>query len=1754
MEEEQNMPPDPVLDLPTVVADAPSTQSQLSPIESLPADLPVEASAATESVALDEPPAAAIKPTPVLARPRQPFNWQALFGLLGVLLLAGYLRFNGLNWDEFQHVHPDERFLTMVESALELPKSFSEYMDSDLSPLNPANRGYTFFVYGNAPITIVRYVAEWSKGLRSFIEQRLENPDDLQWRVNLIGTREKPGPYFWLTYMGTGYDEVHLVGRFMSGLFDLGAVFLAFLLGRRLYGWRVGLLASLFGALAVAQIQQSHFWTVDSFSTFFVTLALYFAARALDSDDWLNYVGFGFGLGMSVASKINTAPLAMAITIVAVVRYLRLSPKERDAHFSPLLVRLLCAAFVSFLVFRVAQPYSFAGSQSGGGLFSLKFDARWQNSMQQIQGQISGNADFPPNHQWANRPAIIFPLENMVKWGLGWGLGISVWLGLILAGLDSLVALAFGRQQRWQRHLVLLTWVGFYFVWQGTQWVKPIRYFLPLYPSLAVFGAWLWVTLICWARRSQPAEQYPHELELQRVLGWLLTLRDWLNARLTPLVRQIIVGVGFAAVLLYTVAWAFAFQSIYSRPQPLVAASRWIFSNVPSPYNIKYQAADGQTYSQPLAVPLNFQITANQPNNQFFSTTHDGNITALQLSKLTDPLNDGQAKTVLLEIARTADPATILASAKINFASTDTVLVGETAQLSQPVAVVKGEQLLIQARLETGQVLALSPIGIANETGWDLGLPFRMDGYDPFNPGSPMYNGYNFEMYYEDNATGMNCFNDGTMLATKRECMLAILDRTDYIFISSNRQFASLERIPTRFPVSLAYYDALFSGKLGFEAVKVIENAPQLGPWVRSDQLAEEPFTVYEHPKAFIFRKSASYSAENARTILNAVDTNKIVTLNAFQATKAPTALLFTAARWAAQQAGGTWSANFNPESLINSNQVVTVIVWYLTVLLLGWVAFPLLFTGLSGLADRGYAASKAAALLCIAWLSWFLASFQILPFTSTVLWGCAVLLLFLAAGLAFLQRQALLVWLRDNRGYILSTELLFLVLFCGFLAVRYHNPDLWHPSYGGEKPMDFAYFNGVIRSTSFPAIDPWFAGGYLNYYYFGFVIVATITKMLGVLPQIAYNLILPMLFGMAGIGAYCGAYNLAHYGLTQKHSNSRANKKSIAISAAILAALLMVVLGNLGQPDTFVRGWQRVVGKENPSGGWVEGLKVAWQGFQLNRQQGTPLPIGTGSWYWDATRIIPFDSATDGAGPISEFPFFTFLYGDLHAHMMVLPVALLAILWALNAALRPIDHTRKWWQEVVTWGLGGLFIGAVAPTNASDGPTYLLLAVVAVAYWGWRAGQQLGWLQIIFGIVWRVVLTVAIGKVLFRPYDQWYGFGYGDLEPWSGSRTVLSAYLKVHGLFLFVLISFLWMELRHWLKSTTLHQIANQRQWLVMLLALGAGLVVLGVILAIPLEFHVGDKLAKLSTPIAPLVLGLVALVAFLMLVPNQTSEKRAILALFGLGLLLTLVVELVRISGDIGRMNMVFKFYLQVWTMFSVAAGGALGLLFASLPNWGSGKRLAWEGSLVALILVALLYTTTAAKAKMSDRMVMNAPHTLDGDAYMALASYGDFGRQIPLVGDAKAIRWMQLNVQGSPVIVEAQHVEYRWGSRFSINTGLPAVVGWNWHQRQQRAIAGDRLVYNRVDDVRLFYNTPDPNLKANFLKKYDVRYVILGEYEQSLYEQPGLQAFTQLVDEKILTVAYQADNTTIYQVDAAALQALVAQTQAVNGGATP
>jgi hypothetical protein len=159
-----------------------------------------------------------------------------------ILLIAAYLRLSHVNWDQGTHIHPDERFLTMVEDSLRLPQSLSQFFDSTTSPMNPYNQGFGFFVYGTLPIFIVRVMAEMTNNLN---------------QVAMIWTAAPDIPLSLI-----GYGGVHFVGRVLSGLFDLAGVALIFVIGRRLYSKKVGLLAAALLAFAVLPLQQSHFFTV----------------------------------------------------------------------------------------------------------------------------------------------------------------------------------------------------------------------------------------------------------------------------------------------------------------------------------------------------------------------------------------------------------------------------------------------------------------------------------------------------------------------------------------------------------------------------------------------------------------------------------------------------------------------------------------------------------------------------------------------------------------------------------------------------------------------------------------------------------------------------------------------------------------------------------------------------------------------------------------------------------------------------------------------------------------------------------------------------------------------------------------------------------------------------------------------------------------------------------------------------------------------------------------------------------------------------------------------------------------------------------------------------------------------------------------------------------------------------------------------------------------------------------------------------
>lgn len=1636
--------------------------------------------------------------------------------LVLVLLLAGYLRLAGVDWGDGQHQHPDELFLTGVLGSLQTQTcedpsipleacpperkrwlGIAEYFDTEESTLNPHNRGFGFFVYGTLPLFIVRYSADL---ITSIHDALLALDPEL---IKIIGHSAVP--------------DLKLFGRQFSALADLFTICLLYFIVSRVYNRRVGVLASLFSALAATQIQQSHYFTTDLFTNLFLYLAIWFAIaivhhpkptnawltetldatrktqlliRILRSPLFLLSLGFGFALGMAMASKLNAVPLAILLPGAFLLRYFTVDRRPKTVeefavngqrstssdYWSLITVCLAAGALATVISFRIFQPYAFDG---------IGLNPRWVANIQEQRVQASGDADLPWNLQWVRR-SHLYSFVNLTVWGLGLPLGILAWAGFLLMGWRIV-------KGEW-RHVLLWAWTAFYFLWQSLQFNPTMRYQLPIYPLLAMMAAW---AVFEFARSLKLGHTYYAIRNAAYVSGGI--------------------------VLVLTVAWAFAFQSIYLRDEPRVAASRWIYQNVPGPLNLRIQTDDGGLYNQPLAFPYDGVVTANAPFTANFVSNRDGMLTGVLLGHALDV--SASPSTIILSLSSTENPDVVLARASaIVDSSVSSDRRGPSVSLTFDTPVPLTRSALYALKIETlGGPLTLSGSAIANETDYDWGLPFRMDGYDPFGG---MYRGdLNLQVYWDDNRDKLNRFLD-------------ILSQTDYIFIPTNHQYGQITRLPERYPLTTLYYRELigcpldkeiiwcyrvaqpgqFAGRLGFELVKVFESYPTLGPLVINDQSAEEAFTFYDHPKVLIFKKADDFDAVKVRDILSAADLTSVVHLTPRQANNYKD-LMLPAQRLAVQRAGGTWSELFDYDWIQNKYPLVGLLIWYAFIFILGLAAYPITRLALPGIRRYSYPLARIVGLSMLAWLSWMGGSVGV-PYTRVTIGAAFVLITVAGLGLGWMRRETFREEWKSNRRFFVIAEILFVSFFLIDLLIRFGNPDLWHPAKGGERPMDFSYLNAVLKSTTFPPYDPWFAGGYINYYYYGFVLVGTPVKLLGIVPAIAYNFILPTIFAMTAGGAFTAAWNLLDDGRPPTDGPSSLVHRRLI--GGLAASIMMVLVGNLGTIRFVFQVLQRmaapggIITDANIVQRWIWALK----GFAMSLT-GTPLPISRGDWYWFPSRVIP-----PGAGnEITEFPLFTFLYSDLHAHMIVLPLALLLISWALAVVKSRAHMTRAEW--VAVFALGGLIIGAVYPTNLSDYYTYLGIGVSALAYTLWFHADT-SQIRFITGLspVWRKLIAVAAAVtalvawsyLAFAPYRAWYSQAYGALDPWTAAYTPFSSYVTHWGLYLFIITAWLVWETRQWMAATPISALGKLKPYQ-LVIEIGLAVFLIGLLYFI---FR-GVSAALLALPLA-LWAGL------LTLRPDMPDSKRLALFWIGTGLVITIMVEVVTVAGDIGRMNTVFKFYMQTWTLFAVSAGAAIGWLVNVFP-W----RNVFQVGLIGLLTGAFMFTVTATTDKITDRMNPAAPHSLDSMAYMKYTQHWD-GNTMELVEDYNAIRWMQDNVQGSPVIVEANCSEYRWCTRFTIYTGLPGVIGWNWHQRQQRALIAPNLITDRVAEIGHFYTTMDVQKARAFLKKYQVKYIIVGQLERNVYppseSADGLAKFEQYNGSYWRSVFREA-HTVIYEV---------------------
>jgi YYY domain-containing protein len=826
---------------------------------------------------------------------------------------------------------------------------------------------------------------------------------------------------------------------------------------------------------------------------------------------------------------------------------------------------------------------------------------------------------------------------------------------------------------------------------------------------------------------------------------------------------------------------------------------------------------------------------------------------------------------------------------------------------------------------------------------------------------------------------------------------------------------------------------------------------------------------------------------------------------------------------------------------------VAALLIWWLILEAIGILALPLTLRLLRFLPDRGLGFARHVGLLVAGYLFWILVSLGILQNTVA---GVLVVLALLA-GLSFVvwRREGREMWafLVRQRRLILTTESLFLAALIAMAFFRAYNPEIA----ATEKPMEFGFINGVLRSRTFPPLDPWLSGYAISYYHFGYVIVAMLTRLSGLASDVTFNLAVAMLFALAANAAFSVTYGMVangrrpFAGYRARHGSDGALVGGPCESAArtgVLAAMLVVVIGNLEGAFELIR-----------ARGW--GIEVLWRWLDVRNLGVTP-PSATwypddGWWWWRASRVI--HDRLPGGGydeVISEFPFFSFLLGDVHPHVLALPFVMLALALALNVLLSigrgalagdapgAISTGQTSWlawlrrraralwpggaADIVLWGL---LLGALGFLNTWDMPIYLGLFLVAYAIRRWpslRLGS--GNRQSRFPAfdrpsprVW-LADTVALGAVLsalciglYLPFYLGFRSQAAGLG-WVGEiKTRPHQYLLMFGALIVPLVG--------WLA---------QQVWAYVRLPRGGRRLPPSAEFAVALLGGVMLASAVRGWWTAALTLALAVVAAALGLWGASPDEEDAgrtrldggsVLALLmvAAGLLLTTFTEFLFLRDTFGtRMNTVFKFYYQAWVLLAIGAAFGVHAVVTTWRGASTAGRYAWIAwAAVSLLVVAAGFSYTLAASASKANGFRGRP-TLDGTRYVAEQRPDEYG----------AIQWLREHARPGAVMLEAaggSYSEYNW---VSAHSGVPTVLGWGGHELQWRGNYDEPG--RREPDIAAIYQSTDLHRKAALLDEYGIDYVCVGPLERATYHLSALQI--EALD-RLMTRVYEQGDMILY-----------------------
>jgi len=780
---------------------------------------------------------------------------------------------------------------------------------------------------------------------------------------------------------------------------------------------------------------------------------------------------------------------------------------------------------------------------------------------------------------------------------------------------------------------------------------------------------------------------------------------------------------------------------------------------------------------------------------------------------------------------------------------------------------------------------------------------------------------------------------------------------------------------------------------------------------------------------------------------------------------------------------------------------MVYAIIWWFTVELLGFIALPLTTVIFRNLPDRGYAFGKALAILLLSFILWLAAYAHILPNNG---WSIVLIAILLSIG-SFLifrrRRQEIASFVSDNRWVIIVTEAIFLFSFVLYALVHAYSPDINF----GEKSMDFAFLNGILRSEYFPPNDPWLSGHSISYYYFGYLMMATLTKLTGITSAVTFNLSLALIFALTAIGAFSIVYNLVKL--------SRGGFKA-ALGFGLVSVAFLLLLGNLmGVLDLlYAHGF----GSE----GFWKWVSIASRDQPYHSAEWYPTAHW---WWWVATRLI--NTLPPGVSwgldyTITEFPVFSFLFADLHPHVMALPFVLLNLAFFLEIVSSPVFPAFTWlrrnWPKFLVLAI---CLGSLGFINAWDFPTYVLLFALAVLFSMYLARGKISLrLLVDWGILCLALIACAVLFYLpfyFSLQTEIKGFGLVD-----NIATRPFHFFVFWGLSLFVAISFILAEVWGVLKrkdfsrwdilAAILLPLLPLATWAVWTLTTEAG------------DFSILEKFGHILPLLVVLSLILVVLTKRPRRETNSADNRDKaplfVMLLLFTGFLLLMGLELfyIRDPHGIRRMNTMFKFYYQVWVFMAIAS--AFGLYWVA-SRWrpmalvGKLARASWWVVCVVLIASSLLYPIAATISFIHHETY---EPTLNGLAFLEKWEPSEY----------EAIEWLNREVDGAPVIVEASKDEGFEAFRISSRTGLPTILGSPGKERLWRG--SDILFRGRVEDIDRIYQSDDISEVRKLLEKYDVTYIYVGAREQWQYGNDVGKNFASFMD-----VAFGNEGVTIYKV---------------------